>query len=215
MHIQRDFPGGPAPAQVVVAGPGVQTSAMQRAITGIEGAAAAGGPIHGPVTVQAAGHGRGMVISVPLAGTAASGNSSPAAIAGLRALRGHILPATVGKVHGVSYAVTGSTAGRMDYRSALRSASPLVFGIVAALAFVLLLLGIQVAGDTAGLDRAQPALGGRGLRPDHAHLPAGPSRGPARLHLIRRDHRLGSAVHVRVPVRPEHGLPRLRAEPDR
>ena len=143
MHIQRDFPGGPAPAQVVVAGPGVQTSAMQRAITGIEGAAAAGGPIHGPVTVQPAGHGRGMVISVPLAGTAASGNSSPAAIAGLRALRGHILPATVGKVHGVSYAVTGSTAGRMDYRSALRSASPLVFGIVAALAFVLLLLAFR------------------------------------------------------------------------
>jgi RND superfamily putative drug exporter len=142
-HIQRDFPGGPAPAQVVVAGPGVQTAAMQRAITGIEGAAVAGGPIHGPVTVQAAGHGRGMVISVPLAGTAASGNSSPAAIAGLRALRGHILPATVGKVHGVSYAVTGSTAGRMDYRSALRSASPLVFGIVAALAFVLLLLAFR------------------------------------------------------------------------
>ena len=143
VHIQQDFPGGPAPAQVVVAGSGVQTSAMQRAITGIEGAAAAGGPIHGPVTVQPVGHGRGMVISVPLAGTAASGNSSPTAIAGLRALRGHILPATVGKVRGVSYAVTGSTAGRMDYRSALRSASPLVFGIVAALAFVLLLMAFR------------------------------------------------------------------------
>ncbi len=44
---------------------------------------------------------------------------------------------------GVSYAVTGSTAGRMDYRSALRSASPLVFGIVAALAFVLLLMAFR------------------------------------------------------------------------
>ncbi len=141
--IQHDFPGGPAPAQVVVAGPGVRSPAMSRAIAGIEAAAAAGGPVHGPVTVQPAGNGRGLLISVPLAGTAASGNSSPEAIAGLRALRGHILPGTIGKVGGVSYAVTGSTAGRMDYRSALRSAAPLVFGIVAALAFVLLLLAFR------------------------------------------------------------------------
>jgi putative drug exporter of the RND superfamily len=142
-QIQQDFPGGPAPAQVIVSGPGVQSPGMQRAITRIEAVAAAGGPIHGPVTVQPVGHGRGMLISVPLAGTAAGGNSSPAAIGGLRALRGRILPGTVGKVHGVSYAVTGSTAGRMDYRSALRSASPLVFGIVAALAFVLLLMAFR------------------------------------------------------------------------
>jgi RND superfamily putative drug exporter len=142
-QIQQDFPGGPAPAQVVVSGPGVQSPGMQRAITRIEAVAAAGGPIHSPVTVQPVGHGHGMLISVPLAGTAAGGNSSPAAVGGLRALRGHILPGTVGKVHGVSYAVTGSTAGRMDYRSALRSASPIVFGIVAALAFVLLLMAFR------------------------------------------------------------------------
>jgi RND superfamily putative drug exporter len=128
---------------VVVAGPGVHSQAMRRALTGLDAAAAAGGPIHGPVTVQPAGHGRGLVISVPLAGTAASGNSSPAAIAGLKALRGQILPATIGKVSNASYAVTGSTAGRLDYRAALRSASPLVFGIVAALAFVLLLMAFR------------------------------------------------------------------------
>ncbi len=142
-QIQRDFPGGPSPAQVVVAGPGVQSSAMQHALARLQAVAAAGGPIHEPVTAQPAGHGRGMVISVPLAGTAASGNSSPDAVAGLRMLRGQILPATIGKVSGVSYAVTGSTAGRLDYRAALRSASPLVFGIVAALAFVLLLMAFR------------------------------------------------------------------------
>ncbi len=142
-QIQRGFPGGPAPAEVVVSGPAVRSPAMHRALTELEARAAAGGPIHGPVIAQPAGHGRGMVISVPLAGSAASGNSSTPAIAGLRALRGHILPATLGKVSGVSYAVTGSTASRLDYRSALRSASPLVFGIVAALAFVLLLLAFR------------------------------------------------------------------------
>ena len=142
-QIQHDFPGGPAPAEVVVAGPGVHSPAMRHALGGLQAAAAAGGPINGPVTAQPAGHGRGLVISVPLAGTAASGNSGSAAIAGLRALRGQILPATIGEVGGVRYAVTGSTAGRLDYRAALRSASPLVFGIVAALAFVLLLMAFR------------------------------------------------------------------------
>jgi RND superfamily putative drug exporter len=142
-QIQRDFPGGPAPAEVVVSGPAIRSPAMYRALAELEARAAAGGPIHGPVIAQPAGRGRGMVISVPLAGSAASGNSSTPAIGGLRALRGHILPATLGKVGGVSYAVTGSTASRLDYRSALRSASPLVFGIVAALAFVLLLMAFR------------------------------------------------------------------------
>ncbi len=142
-QIQRDFPGGPAPAEVVVSGPAVRSPAMHRALAELAARAAAGGPIHGPLIAQPAGHGRGMVISVPLAGSAASGNSSSPAITGLRALRGHILPATLGKVNGVSYAVTGSTASRLDYRSALRSASPVVFGIVAALAFVLLLMAFR------------------------------------------------------------------------
>lgn len=141
--IQRDFPGGPAPAQVVVSGPGVQSAAMRHAISRLESVAAAGGPIHGPVTTLPVGAGRGVLLSVPLAGTAAGGNSSPAAIGGLQALRGQILPATLGKVRGISYAVTGSTASRLDYRTALRSASPMVFGIVAALAFVLLLMAFR------------------------------------------------------------------------
>ncbi|HEX9517862.1 MAG TPA: MMPL family transporter [Streptosporangiaceae bacterium] len=141
--IQRDFPGGPAPAQVVVTGPGVQSAAMREAIARLGSIAAAGGPIHGPVTALPVGTGRGMLLSVPLAGTAANGNSSPVAIGGLRDLRGQILPATLGKVRGISYAVTGSTASKVDYRTALRSASPLVFGIVAALAFVLLLMAFR------------------------------------------------------------------------
>jgi RND superfamily putative drug exporter len=141
--IQRDFPGGPAPAQVVVSGPGVQSAAMREAISRLGSIAAAGGPIHGPVTALPVGTGRGMLLSVPLAGTAATGNSSAAAIGGLRALRGRILPATLGKVPGISYAVTGSVASKLDYRTALGSASPVVFGIVAALAFVLLLMAFR------------------------------------------------------------------------
>jgi RND superfamily putative drug exporter len=53
------------------------------------------------------------------------------------------LPATLGHVHGISYAVTGDTANSYDYASTLGSAVPLVFGLVAALAFILLLVAFR------------------------------------------------------------------------
>jgi len=138
--IQHDFPGGPAPAQVVVNGPGVGSAAMQRAIGRLETDARAGGPIHGPVTVLPVGAGRGLLISVPLAGSGSRSSSNTTATRALVTLRGRILPATLGKVGGIRYAVTGGVANSFDYRSTLRSAAPLVFGIVAALAFLLLMV---------------------------------------------------------------------------
>jgi RND superfamily putative drug exporter len=141
--IQRDFPGGPAPAQVVVAGPGVHSASMTRALSKLSTLAADGGAIHGPITALPVGAGRGELISVPLAG-ASSGNSSGAtATHALLALRNQVLPATLGHVHGISYAVTGDTANSYDYASTLRSAVPLVFGLVAALAFILLLVAFR------------------------------------------------------------------------
>ena len=44
--IQRDFPGGPAPAQIVVAGPGVHRPEMTSALSKLTTLAEAGGPIH-------------------------------------------------------------------------------------------------------------------------------------------------------------------------
>jgi RND superfamily putative drug exporter len=138
--IQQDFPGGPAPAQVVVSGSGVQSGSMSRAIAELNAAQSHGAPIHGPITVLPVGTGRGLLISVPLDGAQSGSTSGPVATHALEVLRGRILPATIGKVHGVSYAVTGATANDYDYRATLRSASPLVFGLVAALAFVLLMV---------------------------------------------------------------------------
>jgi putative drug exporter of the RND superfamily len=138
--IQQDFPGGPAPAQVVVSGTGVQGASMSRAIAELNAAQRHGAPIHGPITVLPVGAGRGLLISVPLDGAQSGSTSGPVATHALEVLRGRILPATIGTVHGVSYAVTGATANDYDYRATLRSASPLVFGLVAALAFVLLMV---------------------------------------------------------------------------
>jgi RND superfamily putative drug exporter len=83
--------------------------------------------------------GRGLVISVPLAGNGTDSASSRA----LLALRDQILPATIGTVPGVGYAVTGNTAGGYDFSAALRSRTPIVFAVVAGLALLLLMMAFR------------------------------------------------------------------------
>ncbi|HXS62609.1 MAG TPA: MMPL family transporter [Streptosporangiaceae bacterium] len=141
--IQRDFPGGPAPAQVVVAGPGVQSAEMTSAVAKLTRLAESGGPIHGPVTALPVGAGDGELISVPLAGASSGDSRGTVATHALLVLRNQILPHTLGQVHGISFAVTGDTANSYDYVSTLGSAVPLVFGLVAALAFILLLVAFR------------------------------------------------------------------------
>jgi len=138
-QIQRAFPGGPAPAQVVVTGPGVASPAMRHAVAALEARAAGGGAIRPPVTAAAVADDRAMVVSVPLAGSGTNQVSDRA----LLALRETILPATVGTVPHISYAVTGTTANGYDFSSALRSSVPLVFTVVAVLAFLLLLVAFR------------------------------------------------------------------------
>ena len=55
-------------------------------------------------------------------------------------LRGEVVPAALGALHGAQYAVTGETAGNADFNATNRSRAPLVFAFVLGLAFILLLL---------------------------------------------------------------------------
>jgi RND superfamily putative drug exporter len=103
-------------------------------VAGLEARATPGGVIHPPVTTAIIAGGRGLVISVPLAGTGTGTTSDDA----LLTLRNDILPSTLGQVPGVSYAVTGDTASNYDFIEQIRSRAPLVFAMVAVLAFVLL-----------------------------------------------------------------------------
>jgi RND superfamily putative drug exporter len=80
-----------------------------------------------------------MVISVPLAGNGTDTVSRNA----LLALRGRILPATIGTVPGASYSVTGNTASGYDFSAALRAGTPIVFAVVAALALILLMVAFR------------------------------------------------------------------------
>jgi RND superfamily putative drug exporter len=76
---------------------------------------------------------------VPLAGNGTNSASDSALVN----LRDTILPDTLGKVPGVSYAVTGDTAGLYDDIHELHAHLPEVLGFVAVLAFVLLLAAFR------------------------------------------------------------------------
>src|SRR5262249_26434607 len=75
-------------------------------------------------------------VNIPLVGKGTDGESTAA----LRTLRNEILPATIGKVPGAQYGVTGITANSADFSSLLKHKAPLVFGFVLVFAFLLLLV---------------------------------------------------------------------------
>jgi putative drug exporter of the RND superfamily len=139
--IQRAFPQAPSPAEVVVTGPGATGPRVLAEVAALQGRAATGGPIREPVTATAVGGGA-LVVDVPLAGNGSDSVSDRA----LATLRGQILPATLGRVPGISYAVTGDTAGNYDFTHQLHDRTPVVLGAVAALAFVLLLIAFRSVG---------------------------------------------------------------------
>ncbi|HTU08123.1 MAG TPA: MMPL family transporter, partial [Trebonia sp.] len=137
--IQQAFPQAPAPAEVVVTGTDVTGPKVLGAVDELRSRAAAGGAIHEPVTVTSVGGGRALVVGVPLAGNGTDTASDSA----LLSLRNQILPDTLGKVPGVSYAVTGDTAQNYDDIHELHANLPVVFAFVAVLAFVLLLTAFR------------------------------------------------------------------------
>jgi RND superfamily putative drug exporter len=133
------FPGRPAPAEVVVTGQHLAGPGVHNALLALEQRASAAGPIRAPITVTQVASGRGLVIDVPLAGNGSSTISSNA----LLALRNQILPQTLGRVRGLSFAVTGNTAIGYDWGTTLRTRTPIVFAVVAGLAFLLLMIAFR------------------------------------------------------------------------
>jgi putative drug exporter of the RND superfamily len=143
--IQRAFPQAPTPAEVVVTGPGATGPRVLAEVAALRARAATAGtagPIREPVTATEVGgpvDGRALLIDVPLAGNGSDSVSDQA----LTALRNQILPDTLGRVSGISYAVTGDTASEYDFTTQLHDRTPIVLAVVAALAFVLLLAAFR------------------------------------------------------------------------
>ncbi len=137
--IEQEFPQAPASAQVVVSGSDVTGPEVVTAVDALRALTSASGPVRGPVTATSIGGGRAVIVSVQLAGNEQNSTSFGA----LTTLRDQDLPATLGKVPGITYAVTGDTASSHDNIQAVHDNTPLVFVVVAVLAFVVLLAGFQ------------------------------------------------------------------------
>jgi putative drug exporter of the RND superfamily len=138
-RIQQAFPQAPSPAMVVVTGNGLSGPAVRHAIAGLRARASADGPIREPITASPAAGGRALIVNVTLAGNGTDTASDDA----LLALRDRVLPATLGRVGGISYAVTGDTASNYDDTRLIDVRTPIVLATVAAVAFVVLLIAFQ------------------------------------------------------------------------
>ena len=141
--ISQAFPGGPVPAEVVVTsrgGAGLGGKQVSAAVAALHGqVTATHGAIREPITTAMFGHDQVLVVSVPLAGSGTNATSNNA----LATLRDHALPATLGKVPGIIYAVAGLTAGNHDFDAQLAKTVPWVFAFVLGLAFLLLMASFR------------------------------------------------------------------------
>ncbi|GAA5020773.1 MMPL family transporter [Actinopolymorpha pittospori] len=138
IRMQEAFPGAAMPAHVVIwsdQGGQVDGPAVRKAIDELRGRVATDADgLAEPIAVVPVD--RVLVLRVPLAGSGTDATSNQA----LETLRNVVLPATIGQVAGVDYAVSGRTAFAYDFANTVASRTPIVFAFVLVLAFVLLVV---------------------------------------------------------------------------
>src|SRR6266702_4073657 len=130
-RIMTAFPGGPAPALVVVKAPDIQAPAARQAIAALAGwhSPAIGQPVE--VNVYPAAN--LAQITIPLAGSGTDATSQHA----LTTLHDTIVPATVGKIPGGEALVGGNLAASIDWNGTLRNHITMVFAFVMGVTFLL------------------------------------------------------------------------------
>ena len=129
------FPGAPTPAEIVIRAEDVRSPDVAAGIQSLEGAALATGVMYSPIVVTTSRDDTVAKVSIPLAGN----GDNPKSLAALGTLRQTVLPATIGQLDGVEYAVTGQTAGTKDFNDLMKARMGFVIAFVLALAFILLL----------------------------------------------------------------------------
>jgi uncharacterized membrane protein YdfJ with MMPL/SSD domain len=135
-QIQRAFPGAPQPAQVVVSAADVNARPVRQALERMEHLALASGEASQPIALRINAAHTVAEVDIPQPGN----GQDPTSMHALQTLRQRVLPTTLGRVSGVSYAVGGMSAGTSDFNQTLSVHAPLVFAFVLGLAFVLLLI---------------------------------------------------------------------------
>jgi uncharacterized membrane protein YdfJ with MMPL/SSD domain len=135
-RVQKAFPGGPLPAEVVVTAPDVTTAPVAAGIRSLTRAALASGQMHQPITVDISSSRQAARVLIPLAGGGTDAISNRA----LDTLRHRLIPSTIGQVAGVQVKTTGLTALSRDFNDSMMSHAPIVFAFVLGLAFLCLLV---------------------------------------------------------------------------
>jgi uncharacterized membrane protein YdfJ with MMPL/SSD domain len=134
--IQSAFPGAQAPAQVLFRSADVSSPRARAAISALKRLALASDQAREPIkAVTNAAHTVAR-IEVPLVGNGKDNVS----MAALHVLRAKVLPASIGRVPGATYAVGGETAGTHDFNNTIKEHFALVFAFVLGFAFLLLLI---------------------------------------------------------------------------
>jgi uncharacterized membrane protein YdfJ with MMPL/SSD domain len=134
--IQKAFPGTQTPAVVAVRGSDLSSAGTHAAFARFERLALASGEVKPPIEVSFNRQHTTAQLLVPLVGN----GSDSASMHALEALRSRLLPESIGRVAGTSFAVTGQTAGTYDFNALIKHSAPLVFAFVLGLAFLLLLV---------------------------------------------------------------------------
>jgi uncharacterized membrane protein YdfJ with MMPL/SSD domain len=137
-QIAAEFPGGPAPAEIVVKSRDIQASQVRRAIAAFEAATLRAGALHQPVQLTVYRAANVAEITAPLPGNGSDASS----VRALTALRQRLIPQTLGRVPGTQALTDGQLAASLDYNAALRSAAIRAFAFVMAAAFVLMLASL-------------------------------------------------------------------------
>ncbi|MGW6980815.1 MMPL family transporter [Streptomyces sp. NPDC054932] len=134
-RLQDAFPIDIKPAEIVVRGENLAGPEVTGAVEALrEQVTRSGGKLRTPVDTSLIADGKLMVIRVPLAGDGKDAES----VAALTELRENALPASLGKVDGLEFAVQGDTAKQEDFNNTLADRVPYVFGFVVLLSFLLL-----------------------------------------------------------------------------
>jgi RND superfamily putative drug exporter len=138
-NVMRDSFPGETSATVAIRADDVNAAPVKSAIADLEAKALASGQMYSPIDIEISPNHSGAVVSIPIAGEGIDAASNRA----LETLRNEIVPATLGHLDGVEYAVGGDTAASKDYNDSIKSSMPLVFGFVLVFAFLLLLVSFR------------------------------------------------------------------------
>jgi uncharacterized membrane protein YdfJ with MMPL/SSD domain len=138
-RLTKAFSDGDVNPAIIAVKAKIDSSATQHALAQLKSQALASRQMHGPIETEVNASHTVARISIPLAGKGTDDVSNKA----LDTLRNDVLPATVGKVAGATYAVTGPTAQSADQNELLKHKAPLVFGFVLLFAFGLLLVSFR------------------------------------------------------------------------